>query len=343
MDIIAEMPKVDLHLHLDGSVRPSTLLDLARIQGVQLPAGDPQQLLPYMQAGEDTGSLTEYLQKFGFVLPLLQTGEALERVAYETVESAAADHCLYIEVRWAPMLHTNGKLDADGVIRHVTDGLRRGEARFGVKARAIVVCMRHHDEATNLRTVEAAARFAGQGVVAVDLAGDEAGFPPGPFRGVFAAAAGLGLPVTIHAGEAGGPGNVREAIEGLGAARIGHGVRIREDAAVVQLVRDRRIPLEMCPVSNIQTKAVSGWHDYPIRDYMEQGITVTVHTDNPTVSATTITREYRELAARFGFTPSELAAIALNGAEAAFLPLEEKAELVREMKRRFEALGIAGG
>ncbi|WP_036582243.1 adenosine deaminase [Paenibacillus darwinianus] len=341
MDMIAEMPKVDLHLHLDGCVRPSTLLDFARIQGVQLPADDPRELLPYMQASEATASLTEYLQKFGFVLPMLQTGEALERVAYETVESAAADNCLYIEVRWAPMLHTNGELDADGAIRHVLDGLRRGEARFGVKARAIVICMRHHDEATNLRAVEAAARFAGQGVVAVDLAGDEAGFPPGLFRGVFAMAAKLGLPATIHAGEAGGPGNVREAIEGLGAVRIGHGVRIREDAAVMQLVKERRIPLEMCPVSNIQTKAVSGWDDYPIRDYIEQGVTVTVHTDNPTVSATTITREFRELAARFGFTPSELAALALNGAQAAFLPQEEKAELVREMKRRIEALGIS--
>jgi adenosine deaminase len=339
-DFVHALPKADLHLHLDGSVKPATLLELAAEQGHALPATDPNGLLPYMQVGESNGSLTEYLRKFDFVLPYLQNGEALERVACETVQQAAASGALYLEVRFGPMLHTRQGLSPDEALRRVIDGLREGERRYGIPARAIAICMRHNDEQRNLTVVEAAAQVLGSGLVAIDLAGDESRYPTAGFRRVFEHAALHGLPATIHAGEAAGPDSIREAIEGLGAVRIGHGVRAREDAAVLELLKERRIPLEMCPSSNLQTKAVDSWASYPLRRYYDEGLVVTVNTDNPTVSGTTIASELRLLQELFGFTRKELAAVALAGIDAAFLEPDAKRGLRHEAERRLAALGI---
>lgn len=338
--LVRRLPKVDLHVHLDGCVEAQTVLDLAREQGVELPAYEREGLLPHLQVTDDCGSLKEYLSKFDFVLPFLQTAKALERVAYEAVRQAAEHHCLYIEVRFAPQLHRRRGLTVDETIRHVIAGLQRGEREFGVKARAIAICMRHHSVADNLEVVEAAARFKGKGLAAVDLAGDEASFPPELFREVFAASRERGLPVTIHAGEAAGADNVYEAVVNLGAVRIGHGVRMRENEAVLEMIRERRIPLEMCPVSNIQTKAVSCWDAYPIREYFDHGIVVTVNTDNPGVSGTTITKEYEVLADTFGFTPAEIAVLIMNGVGAAFLEEDEKRALRQEFGMRMKELGV---
>lgn len=340
LELIAAMPKIDLHLHLDGSVLPSTLIDLARERGRPLPAQHPEQLLPYMQVSPDNASLTEYLTKFDFVLPYLQDAEALERVAFECVRQTADSGGILVEVRFAPMLHTAGGLRPDDVLRSVIAGLRRGEAECGIPARAIAICMRHHDEAVNLAAIEAAARFAGHGLAAVDLAGDESRYPTPAFRRVFAAAAAHGLPIIIHAGEADGPGSIREAVLRLGAVRIGHGVRAREDADTVALLRERRIPLEMCPTSNIQTRAVSGWSDYPLRQYAAEGLVITVNTDNPTVSGTTIADEYRLLHERLGMTPREIAPLVLNAVEASFLAPEERAALKARAESALAALGL---
>ncbi|WP_027085135.1 adenosine deaminase [Cohnella panacarvi] len=332
LQTLSALPKVDLHVHLDGSVSPESLIALARYQGIPLPTYDPPQLHPYMQIGEQgCGSLVEYLAKFDFVLPFLQTADALAYVATETVRQAAEHGAKYIEVRFAPQLHRERGLSADDAIRHVIRGLKLGERQFGVMARAIAICMRHHDGEANLEVVEAASRYCGHGLVAVDLAGNEAAYPASLFRDVFARAQGYGIPITIHAGEAAGPDNIAEAVERLGAARIGHGVRAREDDEVLALLRDRRIPLELCPTSNIQTRAVSGWSDYPIRDYVEQGLLLTVNTDNPSVSGTNLTNEYRVLAERFEFTPQEIKGFILNGVEAAFLREHEKEQLRREI------------
>lgn len=338
--LIAKMPKIDLHLHLDGSVKPSTVLELAASQGLPLPADHVAGLRPYMQVEEQCGSLREYLRTFAFVLQFLQTAEALERTACEVVEQASLHHCKYVEVRFGPQLHLNNGLTLDDAIYHVIEGLKRGERLYGVKARAIAICMRHHSLDVNGKVIEAAARFLGKGLVAVDLAGDEAAFPAAGFKELFAIAREKGLPVTIHAGEAAGADNIYEAIVNLGAARIGHGISLQEDAAVLALVKERGIPLEMCPVSNIQTRAVSGWPSYPVRSYYEQGIAVTIHTDNMTVSDTNLTKEYGILADIFGFTAAELAQLVMNGVEAAFLPDEEKQLLKQAYIEDFHALGI---
>ncbi|MFD1954393.1 adenosine deaminase [Paenibacillus thailandensis] len=335
---LRSFPKAELHVHLDGSVKPETLRELAERQGASLPEGD---LRGRMTVDPDCGSLTEYLSKFSFVLPFLQTAEALERVAYETAEQAADDGCLYVEVRFAPLLHTERGLTAEEAVKHTVNGLRRAERELGITARAIVIAMRHEGFERNREAIEAAARYLGDGVCAVDLAGDEAGYPPELHQRLFDLASERKLPVTIHAGEAGGAANVRYAVERLGAVRIGHGVRIKEDPEVIELVRSRRIPLEMCPLSNIQTKAADGWERYPIRDYMDRGLIVTVNTDNRTVSGTTMTNEYKLLAEKLGFGFDELAAVSLNGIDAAFADEPLKAELRIRMKRKLAEIGVA--
>lgn len=288
-----------------------------------------------MQVEEDCRSLKEYLDKFDFVLPFLQTAEALEQVAYEAVAQSAEQGCLYVEVRFAPQLHTLQGLSVHDVIAHVLRGLEAAAKQLSIQAQGIAICMRHHSSSLNMETVEAAAAFLGTGLAAVDLAGDEASFPPGAFHAVFARARELGLPVTIHAGEAAGAENIREAVYGLGAIRIGHGIRLQESAELARAIRELGLPLEMCPTSNIQTKAVPDWESYPIRDYFLQGLKITVNTDNPTVSNTTLTREYELLHRHFGFTWAELKQIALNGAEAAFLPDDGKQILREKMLQRF--------
>ncbi|TFE28576.1 adenosine deaminase [Cohnella luojiensis] len=338
--LLSEMPKVDLHIHLDGCVKPATLMRLADQRGIALPSNVESDLLPYVQVGEDCTNLTEYLTKFDFVLPFLQTGEALEQVAFEVVEQAAEHRIRYIEVRFAPQLHRKDGLSAGDSIHHVIEGLKRGEARFGVKARVIAICMRNHSVAANMEVIEAASHYLGHGLVAVDLAGDETTYPASLFREVFALARTLGIPVTIHAGEAAGPENIEEAVLHLGASRIGHGVRLKESASVMSMIRELRIPLELCPTSNIQTKAVNGWDAYPIREYYDQGILFTVNTDNPGVSGTDITKEYRVIAEKFGFTLVEITTLILNGVEASFLESNEKADLKRDFEEILEKLGV---
>ncbi|MBM7566664.1 adenosine deaminase [Paenibacillus sacheonensis] len=340
MDMWHALPKVDLHVHLDGSLRPDTAMAIAAAEGIELPTAVEADLIPYMQVDDDCRSLPEYLSKFDFTTRFLQSGAALERVAYETMEQAAAHNCRYMEVRFAPQLHRRGGLHAEEAIHYVIEGLKRAERQFDIQGRAIAICMRNHDRKDNLEVIEAAAKYAGRGLAAVDLAGNEAAYPPELFRDVFALAHKRGLPVTIHAGEAAGAENVYEAVKHLGASRIGHGVRLRENPDILRLVLEQRIPLELCPVSNIQTKAVSDWDVYPIRDYFEQGLLITLNTDNPSVSGTDITREYRIAAEKFGFQGRELAAIVRNGAGAAFLENAGKQALMKRIDGELAALGL---
>ncbi|MDQ8735308.1 adenosine deaminase [Paenibacillus sp. LHD-38] len=338
--LLSQLPKVDLHVHLDGSVMPDTLKELAIEQGNPISVSSHADLLSHMQVGEHCESLKEYLSKFSFVLPYLQTGAALERVAFEVVEQAAKQRVHYIEVRFAPQLHCVQGLTLHEVIDHVVKGLQRGEQAFGTIARAIIICMRNHSYELNKDVVLEAARFYKKGVVAVDLAGDEASFPARLFQQLFADARQLGLPVTIHAGEAAGAENVKVAITSLGAVRIGHGVRMLEDPEVVSLVKERQIPLEMCPLSNLQTKAVPGWDAYPLRRYLEDGIVVTVNTDNMTVSDTTIQKEYELLIKHLGLSVNDVARLIMNGAAAAFLEENEKALMISRYERELKALGL---
>ncbi|CAM3926524.1 adenosine deaminase [Paenibacillus alkaliterrae] len=334
------LPKVDLHVHLDGSVKPETLKALALEQAKPLPIASDSELQDRMKVSRHNENLKQYLATFSFVLPYLQSGAALERIAYEVVEQAAGQRVKYIEVRFAPQLHRQMGLSIHDVIHHVVKGLRLGEQAFGTMARAIIICLRSHSYEWNKAVIEEAGRFYNHGVVAVDLAGDEASFPAALFRSLFDEARHLGLPITIHAGEAAGADNVRVAVTELGASRIGHGVRMLEDHSVMQLVKERQIPLEMCPLSNIQTKAVPGWEVYPIRRYLDDGIAVTVNTDNLTVSDTTILKEYELLMEHCSLTLTDIGKIIMNGVRAAFLVKEEKERLIAQFEKEFSDLGL---
>ncbi|MNW45640.1 Aminodeoxyfutalosine deaminase [compost metagenome] len=335
INVLKKLPKLDLHLHLDGSVKPQTLLELAEAEGITLPASDAERLLPFMRVEGDCPSLVDYLNKFDLVLPVMQTAYSIERIAYEVVEQAAEHNCKYIEVRMGARLHQQKGLSLDEVLEAFVDGLNRGEARFGVKARGIIICMRNHAPADNLEVIEAAARFMDRGVVAVDLAGPEHGYPPELHQEVFARAKKHGIPFTIHAGEAAGAESIYGAVVKLGTNRIGHGVRLKEDHSLLELVRERRIPLEFCPISNIQTKASNNWETYPVREYFDQGLLITVNTDNLTVSDTNMTKELAVLTEHFDFTLPELQRLVLNSVEAAFLDEEEKKKLHTDIIHEF--------
>lgn len=326
-ELIKRLPKVDLHVHLDGSVKPNTVIELAQTQGINLSVSNVKQLIPLIQVNDNCTDLAQYLTKFDLVSKVLHTSEALERVAFEIVEQAYEDNCKYIEVRFGPQLHCEKGLTVEGVIHSVIKGLKRGESVFGVKANAIACCLRHHTVEQNMLVIKAATGFLNHGLVGVDLAGDEASYPAYLFEDVFKLASKNGLPITIHAGEAGGPENIKVALNNLGAARIGHGVRLRENTELLNKLNLRRIPLEMCPVSNIQTKASLSWDDYPIREYFDLGLNITVNTDNLTVSNTNLTNEYYILKEKFNFSIGELGQLIMNAVDASFLNFREKKKL----------------
>ncbi|MFC6331068.1 adenosine deaminase [Paenibacillus septentrionalis] len=333
---IQAMPKVELHLHLDGSVLPQTLLELAAEQGAKLPAASAEELSRYMSAPESCQDLNEYLRTFDFVLPFLQTTSALERVAYELVEQCAADQVAYVEVRFAPQLHRLQGLTVLEIYEAVLRGLARGEQQFGVIARCIGICLRGHSEEQNLEVIEASGHVLHKGLVAVDLAGAEALYPPELYESVFALAQKLSLPITIHAGEAAGADSIATAVNRLGATRIGHGVRLKEDLHILQQVKEQGIPLEFCPISNLQTKAVAAWSLYPIIEYMEQGITVTVNTDNLTVSQTSLSKELYTLQQQCGLTTEGMIQLQRNAAAAIFLEEPAKSRFAARFEEKLE-------
>lgn len=329
---LQQMPKVELHLHLDGSILPATLIELAAEQNMSLPTTDVSQLLSYMTVPEQCEDLNQYLSTFDFVLPFTQTANALERIAFEIVQQCAGQNVRYVEVRFAPQLHVNKGLTVADAYRHVIAGLQRGEQQFNVVARCIGICLRGHSSEQNMEVVEEAAAFIGKGLVAVDLAGAEALYPPSLYREIFEKAGQLNLPITIHAGEAGGAQNIDVSVHELGASRIGHGVRLQEDANIFNDINNFHIPLEFCPISNLQTKAIEGWEQYPLVQYMNAGIIVTVNTDNLTVSNTNLTKEFWTLQQELSLSFEQIVQLQYNAVHAVFLEQSAKAAFIEKME-----------
>lgn len=315
---------IDLHLHFDGSLLPRTVLELAQEQGILLPAKEPDELKLFLTAPENCKSLNEYLEKFDLPLKVLQTREAVRKAMYILVSSLKEQGMLYSEIRFAPQLHTKKGLSQERVVQAALLGMQEALAGSFFRCKLILCCMRgadNHEE--NLLTVRTAASFLGRGVAAVDLAGAEALYPTADFADVFGLARELGVPFTIHAGEADGPESIEAALD-FGASRIGHGVRAAEKPELLERLRDQRIPLEMCPSSNVQTKAVPSLSRHPILEFLRQGLCVTVNTDNMTVSDTTIEKEFGLLSRELGMTAEERKKLLLNAADAAFLTSEER-------------------
>jgi adenosine deaminase len=334
---LRQMPKAELHCHLDGSVRPATLLELARERRIQMPKHTPDELAEFMRV-DDARTLEDYLRRFDVTVSVMQSEEALERIAYELAEDSAEDGVRYIEVRNAPILNVVQGLTLVKAIEAPLRGLRRAEKDFGIIGRFIVCALRHFSPEDSLEMAQLAVEFRNDGVVAFDLAGGEKGNSAARHVGAFNYARQHNLAVTVHAGEGDGAESVREAVHVLGANRIGHGTRLIEDPDLTQYVNDRRIALEVCLTSNVQTRVADSYATHPLREYFDRGLNVTLNTDNRLMSGTTLTDEYVHAAEQLGFTVDELAGIALNGFESAFLPWEERVMLIEEASDKIEEL-----
>lgn len=321
--LLQRLPKAELHVHLDGSLRPETLSALAFERGVALPRTDVDELATYMRV-DDARNLEDYLARFGITLSVMQEADSLERIAHELVIDSAEDGIRYVEVRYCPALNIDGGLSLDEVVGAVDRGLRRGERETGTVARTIVCALRNRGAGHAMEMAELAVAHRAHNVVAFDLAGAEAGHPARAFAGAFAHARQHDLAVTVHAGEGDGADSVRDAVHLCGADRIGHGTRLGEDTSLLAYVRDRGIALEVCPTSNVQTRVANTFAQHPLRAQFEAGVRVTINTDNRLMSGVTLTEEYARCAQHLGFDLSTLSTIASHAFDAAFLPQPER-------------------
>jgi len=324
-------PKAELHCHLDGSMRLETMLELARTQGKTdvLPAQSVEGLRDELRAVEESDSLEAYLAWFQYAIPLLQTTDALARTAYELAADNAAENVRYLEVRYSPILHVEEDLTLEQVNDAVLSGLARAEQDLDITTSLIICGLRDRFESASMRLAEMAVEYKHEGIVAFDLAGGEAGNPPKGHLHAFYHARNNLLNLTIHAGEAWGPDSIRQALFYCGAHRIGHGISLRKDPELMQYFADHRIPLEICPSSNVHTQAVPSLEAHPIETYVRSNIPVTVNTDNRLFSRTSVTEELWRVYQHCNLTAEELREIALNGFRYSFLPYEQKQSLLR--------------
>ena len=334
--ICRELPKTDLHLHIDGSVRPETVVEFARADGKELDLPSTEKR---MRVGPETRSLAEYLTKFPFVNSWLQRPERLARVTREVLEDCAAENVRVAELRFCPLLHVGGGADVTQILEAVLAGFAEGSKATGVVGGIIVDCLRDQPPEKQSQLAELAIRYKDNGVVALDLAGNDTPSDSGKNSiGAFQTAGVAGLRRIVHAGEGGGAESIREAIETLGAERIGHGTRLMGDPDLQAEIAQRGIPLEVCLTSNVQTRTVSDYDTHPFIRYLRAGVRVTINTDNRTVSHTTSSRELA-LAWFYGeLSRDELKRLVMNGVDASFLPSEQKAAMRDRYSSEFDAV-----
>jgi adenosine deaminase len=345
-DQIRRAPKVLLHDHLDGGLRPGTVVDLARETGYsQLPEDDAERLGVWFREAADSGSLERYLETFSHTVGVMQTREALTRVAAECAEDLAADGVVYAEVRYAPEQHLEKGLTLEEVVEAVNEGFREGERRARAAGRrirvgALLTAMRHAARA--LEIAELANRYRDLGVVGFDIAGAEAGYPPTRHLDAFEYLKRENNHFTIHAGEAFGLPSIWQALQWCGADRLGHGVRIIDDIQVhedgtvklgrlASYVRDKRIPLELCPSSNLQTGAASSYAEHPIGLLRRLHFRATVNTDNRLMSGTSMSREFEHLVEAFGYSLEDMQWFSVNAMKSAFIPFDERLAMINDV------------
>jgi adenosine deaminase len=336
-EVVSRLPKAELHVHLDGSLRPATMIELARAAHLSLPATEPEALRNYMRV-DDASNLEDYLRRFDITIPLLQTPDAIERVAYEMVEDAARDNVRYLEVRYCPHLSRNRGMSLDEVIEAELRGFQRGERDFGVVSRVINCSLRHYDPGVSVKIAERSVVFRDRGVVAFDLAGGEAGRPAEQHKAAFDVAARGYLGITVHAGEAAGAESVAAAVLQCHANRIGHGTRLYESPVLRDYIRDRQILIEANITSNVQTHAVRRASEHPVRAYFDAGLNVTLCTDGWLMAGVTLSDEYWLAHTDLGFSRAEINRLILNGFAGAFLPWPERLELLN--RARDELAGV---
>jgi adenosine deaminase len=323
----ATLPKIELHCHLDGSLRPETIIDIAKKEGISIPSFEIEEIQKELTAPLECESLDEYLEKFAIPNLVMQSKESLRRITFELFEDAALENVKYMEVRFAPLLHTKSGLDVEEIIESVLDGLKDAEDQYDIKGNLILSCMRTMSANSAFEVVEKGKKFLGKGVVAIDLcASEDEGFCR-KFVEPIRLAREYGYRVTIHAGETGIGRNVLEAVELLGAERIGHGVFIKDCVEAYKIVKEKQVVLEMCPTSNVQTKAVTHFSEHPIYHFHKDGIKVTVNTDNRTVSNTNMANECNIVFNEFNISYEDYKQIYDNSVEACFTDIETKEKL----------------
>ena len=327
---LQRLPKTDLLVHLDGSLRLQTILDLAREQKVQLPADTVETLRPWVERKEHCDSLVDYLKAFDLTLSVMQTYDSLVRAAFELAEDAALENVRYMEVRYSPILHQKKGLALQAIVEAVLEGLAQAERRYPIKTGVILCGIRHiHPDLSN-QLADLTVAFKNKGVVGFDLAGAEEHFPAKTHAEAFRRVLAHNINCTLHAGEGHGPESIHQALHLCGAHRIGHGVRLIESGDLLNSVNDMRIPLECCVSSNVQTQAVRRLQDHPIRLYFDLGLRVTVNTDNRTVTGTSVSEEFLILHEQLGFTLDEIKELILMGFKSAFLPYSIKRAMLSE-------------
>jgi adenosine deaminase len=336
--VLKTIPKVLLHEHLDGVLRPRTVIDLARSAGYkELPSEDPEGLARWFHQGANQGSLPKYLEGFAHTIAVMQSEEALERVAYEQAEDLSSDGVVYFETRFAPLFHTRNGLTHQQAISAVLKGLEQGRKDFGISAGLIICAMRNMD--VSLEMAELAVDFRERGVVGFDLAGEEGGYPPKKHVDAFHYIQRQNFNITIHAGEGFGKESIWQAIQYCGAHRIGHGTRLIEDITVVdgkvvklgdlaQYVLDKRIPLEICLLSNVHTGAAASVAEHPFRIFYQERFRVTLNTDNRLMSDTSMTKEFEAAADTFGLSLDDFEKITINAMKSAFLPYNRRIDFI---------------
>lgn len=322
-----QLPKIELHCHLDGSVRPSTILDLAIKNNIENINSNINDLKSMLIAPAECASLDEYLKRFELPIAVMQDEDSLKRIGFELMEDAYNENVVYIEIRFAPLLHTNKGLSVKQVISSVLEGIKNAEQMYDIKGNLILSCMRTMDVESSYEVIEAGREFLNNGVVAIDLCSSENERFANKFEKPIKLARDYGYRVTIHAGETGIGENVLEAVEILKAERIGHGIFIKDCKEAYDIVKNKNIVLEMCPTSNLQTKAIQHINEYPLYNFYKDDIKVTINTDNRTVSDIDLTNEYKLILDGFNMNNEDYINIYLNSVEASFADEDTKIKL----------------
>ncbi len=332
------MPKIDLHRHLEGSLRLETLLEIAQKYGLDLPAADMERLRPYVQITNDPPDYEVFLSKFEVLRHFYRSPEAIHRLAYEVVADAALDNIHYLELRFSPQALARVRgFSLSEVADWVIEATQKASADLGIQVRLIVTLVRHDPIEQAQSVAEVAFERYGKGIVGLDLAGNEVKFPAGPFMPLFAEAKRLGMGVTVHAGEWASAEGVRQAIEELHADRIGHGVRSIENSKILRLVRDRQVALEVCLTSNLQTGVVQQMKHHPLVDLLNLGVKVTLNTDDPSISNLSLTDEYQVAVELMKLGYGDLRKLVLNAVNATFLPDNERKNLLKYFNQQLPA------
>ncbi|MEA2078024.1 MAG: adenosine deaminase [Candidatus Marinimicrobia bacterium] len=334
-DTIQDFPKIDLHCHLDGSVRPETILELANENDIKLPYQNLEDMVDYLHC-KNAVSLEDYLKRFDITLAVMQDPKSVERISYELCEDAAKENIKWLEIRYSPILHTHRGMKTMDNLEAVIRGARKAENEFGIRGGVIVSGMRSFDPMISIELAELAVAYKNRGVIGFDLAGPEENYPAKDHEEAFRLVLKNNVNITIHAGEAYGPESIHQAVHYCGAHRIGHGTHLSEDGGLMNYINDHRICLEICLTSNLQTRSVKSIEQHPFKFYRDYGLRLSLNTDNRLMSSTTVTDELYLAYKAFNLDLEDIKSIIIDGFKSAFIHHRERTIMVKEIAKELD-------